>query len=160
MKTNAISKFYEQCHKFNEVAGKLDNLRIRDIHNQLVLIKEELDETFHDYQTEDAEGVLDGYTDLMTTVVGLGLILKELGFKVEDALLETASNNLSKFIEGADSARVNATIAMLKQQGFKVEAYYNQYHDLFVIKDDKNKIRKPVGFVSNSLIKFVPKELV
>ena len=60
----------------------------------------------------------------------------------------------------AAALTAGSTIAMLEQQGFKVEAHYNQDHDLFVIKDDKNKIRKPVGFVSNSLIKFVPKELV
>lgn len=160
MKTKVISEFYEQCYQFNQVAGKLDNVKIQDIYNQLLLIKEELDEAFHAYQTEDAEGILDAHCDLSVVVAGLGFILKELGFKVEDALLETSKNNLTKFIAGEDSEKVSATIAMLAEQGVEARMFYNKENDLIVIKDNNNKIRKPVGFVSNSLIKFVPKEFV
>ena len=159
MKTNAISKFYEECHKFNDVAGKLDGLTIRDVHSQLALIKEELDETFHDYQVEDYEGVLDGCSDLMVTVAGFCLILEKLGFDVDGALLETANNNLTKFIEGSDCDLVDKTIQHYKDQGIETEAVYNSDHDLFVIKDKNNKIRKPLGFVSNSLVQFLPEQV-
>lgn len=160
MKTNAISTFYEQCHKFNKIAGKLENLAIRDIHNQLLLIKEELNETFDDYQKSDYEGILDGYTDLAVTVAGLGFILKELGFKTEEALLATAENNLSKFLDGKETARANASVKALAEQGVTTNLSYNPQYNVFVIKDENNKIRKPVGFVSNNLSKFVPKEVV
>lgn len=159
MNTNTISKFYEQCHQFNEVAGKLDKLKVRDIHNQLLLIKEELDEAFHAYQTNDTEGVLDASVDVAVTAIGFCLILEKLGFNVDGALLETANNNLTKFIDGEDTGKVDATVQHYKEQGIKVYADYNSGHNLFVIKDMNNKIRKPVGFVSNSLVQFVPQQL-
>ena len=159
MKTNATSKFYEQCHQFNQVAGKLENLTMNDVYNQLVLIKEELDETFHDYQAKDFEGVLDGLCDLAVTVSGLAFILEKLGFDVSGALLETAKNNLTKFIDGEDTRKVDATVQHYKEQGVKVYADYSHEYNLFVIKDMNNKIRKPVGFVSNSLVQFVPQQL-
>ena len=159
MKTNTISKFYEQCHQFNEVAGKLDKVKVRDIHNQLILIKEELDEAFHAYKAKDFEGVLDGLCDLAVTVSGLAFILEKLGFDVNGALLETAKNNLTKFIDGEETRKVDATVQHYKEQGIKVYADYNSEHNLFVIKDMNNKIRKPVGFVSNSLVQFLPQQL-
>ena len=159
MNTNAISKFYEECHKFNDVAGKLDKVKVRDIHNQLLLIKEELDEAFHAYQTNDTEGVLDASGDVAVTAIGFCLILEKLGFNVDGALLETANNNLTKFIEGSDCDLVDKTIQHYKDQGIETEAVYNSDHDLFVIKDKNNKIRKPLGFVSNSLVQFLPEQV-
>ena len=159
MNTNAISKFYEQCHQFNEVAGKLDKVKVQDIHNQLLLIKEELDEAFHAYQTNDTEGVLDASVDVAVTAIGFCLILEKLGFNVDGALLETANNNLTKFIEGSDCDLVDKTIQHYKDQGIETEAVYNSDHDLFVIKDKNNKIRKPLGFVSNSLVQFLPEQV-
>lgn len=159
MKTNAISKFYEECYKFNDVAGKLDGLTIRDVHNQLVLLKEELDEGFEAYLAGDMEALLDAHVDVSVVSAGLGFILEKLGFDVDGALLETANNNLTKFIDGEDTCKVDATVQHYKEQGVKVYADYNSEHNLFVIKDMNNKIRKPVGFVSNSLVQFIPKEV-
>ena len=159
MNTNAISKFYEECHKFNDVAGKLDGLTIRDVHNQLVLLKEELDEGFEAYLAGDMEALLDSHVDVSVVSAGLGFILEKLGFDVDGALLETANNNLTKFIEGSDCDLVDKTIQHYKDQGVKTEAVYNSDHDLFVIKDKNNKIRKPLGFVSNSLVQFLPEQV-
>ena len=159
MKTNAISKFYEECHKFNDVAGKLDGLTIRDVHNQLVLLKEELDEGFEAYLAGDMEALLDAHVDVSVVSAGLGFILEKLGFNVDGALLETANNNLTKFIEGSDCDLVDKTIQHYKDQGIETEAVYNSDHDLFVIKDKNNKIRKPLGFVSNSLVQFLPEQV-
>ena len=156
---DAISKFYEECHKFNDAAGKLENLTMPDVYNQLVLIKEELDEAFHAYQVNDTEGVLDASVDVAVTAIGFCLILEKLGFDVDGALLETAKNNLTKFIDGGDTHKVDATVQHYKEQGVKVYAEYNHEYNLFVIKDMNNKIRKPVGFISNSLVQFVPQQL-
>ena len=125
MNANTISKFYKQCHQFNEVAGKLDKVKVRDIHNQLLLIKEELDEAFRAYQANDAEGVLDASVDVAVTAIGFCLILEKLGFNVDGALLETANNNLTKFIDGEDTHKVDATVQHYKEQGIKVYADYN-----------------------------------
>lgn len=153
--TNLV-KFDGLCFKFNQAAGKLQELSKKNIEEQLALIQEELNETIADLKAGDKVGVLDGYTDLMVTVFGLGEILKSLGFKTEESLVATADNNDTKFIPGNKLSIVDQTLKMYADQGVQCKAEYNQQYDVFVIKDMNNKVRKPVGFVSNDLSIYVP----
>lgn len=153
--TNLV-KFDSLCFKLNDIAGKLNNLTKKDIENQLKLIQEELTETVDDLAAGDKVGVLDGYTDLMVTVFGLGEMLKALGFKTEQSLIATAENNDTKFIPGNKVSVVDQTLKMYAEQGIECKAEYNAEYDCYVIKDSNGKIRKPVGFVSNDLSVYVP----
>lgn len=160
MTQNRMQEFYNLTYKFNEIAGKLDNVKLQDCYKQLQLVREELEETFHAYQVQDYEGLLDGAADLSVVVQGLVMMLDKLGFETQDALIATAENNLSKFLDGKETTRANASVKALSEQGVTTHLSYNPQYNVFVIKDENNKIRKPVGFVSNNLSKFVPKEVV
>ena len=160
MTQNRMQEFYNLTYKFNEIAGKLDNVTLHDCYKQLQLVQEELEETFHAYQVKDYEGLLDGAADLSVVVNGLVMMLDKLGFNVQDALIATAENNLSKFLDGKETTRANASVKALAEQGVTTYLSYNPQYNVFVLKDENNKIRKPVGFVSNSLIRFVAKEAV
>jgi hypothetical protein len=92
--------------------------------------------------------------DVLVTSLGLLQKLEALGFNTQKALYDTAANNLSKY-------PIQESIAVLTAQKFEadnvnVSVTYNSAYDLFVIKDDQDKVRKPINFVSNDLSSCIP----
>lgn len=148
--------FFSECHLFNTLANKVQVPTKKDLKEQLELIKEELNETIRDLEANDYVGVLDGYTDLMVTVAGLGSQLDAAGFATVEALSATSANNLTKFVEFHDDETILNTLELYADKNIPIVAERNLEHETIVFKDMQNKVRKPYGFVSNDLTEFVP----
>lgn len=156
MKENLQLEFMNLSYKLNKAAGKLNDVKVEDLQNQLKLIQEELNEGVDDLKLKDYIGVLDAYCDLKVTVEGLGMMLESLGFKTQEAAVATARNNDTKFIPVHAVTLVNNTLNKYTSEGIDCKPEYNEEFMCYVIKDQNNKIRKPIGFVSNDLSEFVP----
>jgi hypothetical protein len=154
---NKMQEFIIKCKLFNTIAGKDGKPSAVALHQQLMLIKEELNETIHDLETGDMVGVLDGYTDIAVTWAGFGQMLDALGMNIEDALIETADNNLTKFISIENDDEVINTIDLYADKGDIISVETYKPLKLYVFKDINNKVKKPKSFVSNDLSKFINK---
>jgi hypothetical protein len=149
--------FIQSCNLFNKLADKDNKATILDLKQQLALISEELNETIRDLDAKNYVGVLDGYTDIAVTWAGLGMMLDSQGFNTKDALLDTANNNLTKFVAKDDSEEIISTIGKYSQEGITAEL--NAEYGFYAFKDINNKVKKPFSFVSNDLTKHVPTNL-
>lgn len=138
---------------FNELSGGAKELTEEAVIGQYNLIKEEFNELTAAIQAKNTTEVLDGCIDILVTTYGLLQKLEALGCNVEEALIDTANNNLTKFPTSEEAVNVLATIAMYEDQEVKVKATYNEDHKRYVIRDTNGKVRKPFGYVSNDLSK-------
>ena len=153
-KDYTFDDFKIDVYAFNEIAGKDKEATHLDLCKQFSLIVEELKETSDGLNTNNPVEVLDGVVDVLVTGLGLLQKLEALGFNTQKALYKTAANNLSKYPN-------REHIAILTSQKFEagnvnISVTYNSDYDLFVIKDEQDKVRKPLNFVSNDLEDCVP----
>lgn len=155
----SLKDFAGECYLFNTLANKVHYPTKKDLKEQLELIREELAETIRDLDAGDYVGVLDGYTDLMVTVQGLGQQLEVAGFATLEALQATSRNNLTKFVKFSDDDAIINTLEMYGDKNIPITAERNLEYGTIVFKDMQNKVRKPYGFVSNDLTEFVPVNL-
>ena len=146
--------FKIDVYAFNEIAEKDKAATHLDLCKQFSLITEELKETADGLRDNNPVEVLDGVVDVLVTALGLLQKLEALGFNTQKALYKTADNNLSKY--PADEVDAICTAQMYEDSGTTVEMTYNSTYDLFVIKDDQDKVRKPINFVANDLEDCVP----
>ena len=153
-----FNDFQDDVYGFNEVAEKHEQASFKDLKKQLDLIKEELKEMDQGLQANDPEEVLDGVIDVLVTTLGFAQKLQSLGMDITKAMEITAKNNWSKF--PVSEAIAIETAEMYDRQGIDVEVKYSSDYDLFIIKDENDKIRKPSNFVSNDLKSCVPEELM
>lgn len=149
-----IADFMEDCDAFNEIANNHTKLKWKDLMNQLKLIREEVDELDDALNDNLPVSALDGVVDILVTTLGMLQKFQKMGCDTLSALEDTAGNNLSKYPTTEDIA-----IQTGQHYAFPVTIDYNSRYDLFVIKDEDGKVRKPVGFKPNDLSKYVPKEL-
>lgn len=138
---------------FNELSGGAKELSEEAVVSQYDLIKEEFNELTAAMQAKDTEEVLDGCIDILVTTYGLLQKLEALGCNVEQAMIDTANNNASKFPYADQGPNVLATVAMYAEQGIKVQGTFNDEYQRYVIRDTNGKVRKPLGYVSNDLSK-------
>ena len=157
--TYNISDFQLDCYAFNEIAGKHDLTTLKDIDFQYKLIYEETKEIKEKgIDKNNAKEVVDGVVDVLVTALGLAQKLEHLGVDMNKAMRDTAYNNLTKF----PSKELTAiqTAQMYEADGIQVEVQYNSLYDLFVIKNLKDKVMKPIGFESNDLSNCIPADLL
>ena len=150
--------FAEDCFAFNEIADK-DTVRTKqDLRNQLNLIKEELNETIAALEKDDYVDVADGFCDIMVTTLGLGQQLSNLKVDIYGAMQSTAINNHSKFVYYDDDSdfTIKKSLEKYRSDGITILVEFNTDYNSFILKDINNKIRKPYGFISNNLDRFVP----
>lgn len=141
---------------FNLTAGTANKLEKGDINAQLMLIQEEVQEIAEALRKGDDVELLDGAIDSLFVVLGLIQKLKMKGFVTYEAMQKVAQNNLSKF--PTDPKVVMATIEHYRKQGIKCHHEYIEEYKRYVIRDENNKVRKPVGYESVDLSDCVPKE--
>jgi len=157
--TYNISDFQLDCYAFNEIAGKHDLTTLKDIDFQYKLIYEETKEIKEKgIDKNNVKEVVDGVVDVLVTALGLAQKLEHLGVDMNKAMRDTAYNNLTKF----PSKELTAiqTAQMYEADGVQVEVQYNSLYDLFVIKNLKDKVMKPIGFESNDLSNCIPADLL
>lgn len=151
-------EFYEDVCTFNRIAGKDFSTSKEDLLRQVLLIQEELNETRHAIEQDNPVEILDGAIDVAVTLFGLMQQLENSGYDVDVASLVTANNNLLKFVASKELAEQTAEHLRAKEKGmtFRVEEYESASGKLYVIKDQFDKVRKPIGYVKNNLAAFVP----
>jgi len=149
--------FFYDCYSFNTIAGKDKDAKLSDLKKQYELINEELKETYEALQQNNPKEVLDGVIDVMVTAIGFIQKLESLGINVQEAMGKTALNNLSKY--PITEAVAIESAEMYDKQGIDVQVTYNSEYDVFVIKDENDKVRKPSNFVSNDLSPYIPESL-
>jgi spore coat polysaccharide biosynthesis protein SpsF (cytidylyltransferase family) len=154
-----ILEFQMDCYSFNDIAGKDTQCSLKDIEFQYNLILEETKEIKEkgiDYN--NAKEVVDGVVDVMVTALGLMQKLEALGVDMNKAMRDTAYNNLTKY--PSDERTAIETAQKYEQEGTQVTVEYNSDYELFVIKNMKDKIMKPIGFESNDLSDCIPADLL
>jgi hypothetical protein len=154
-----ISDFQMDCNAFNEIAGKHKLTTLNDIEFQYNLILEETKEIKEKgIDKNNAKEVVDGVVDVLVTALGLAQKLEYLGVDMNKAMRDTAYNNLTKY----PSKELTAiqTAQMYEQDGVQVVVEYNSEYELFVIKNLKDKVMKPIGFESNDLSNCIPADLL
>lgn len=155
-----ISDFQMDCYAFNEVANKHNLCTLKDIEFQYNLILEETKEIKEKgIDCNNAKEVVDGVVDLLVTALGLAQKLEYLGVDMNKAMRDTAYNNLTKY--PSDERTAIETAIKYEQEGrIAVKVEYNSEYELFVIKDTKDKVLKPIGFESNDLSNCIPEDLL
>ena len=162
---SAILDSYNKTKQFNQIAGNIDK---GDIHLQLKLAFEELIETMSAFgmiddiedkgdsvyiswrdksKSVDLGELLDGAVDVKVINDGLLQILESKGFNIAKALQKVGDNNLSKYPKTEPDMN-------LYPVGWTKE--YKPKHDVWVIKDENGKIRKPLDFVPVDLSDCIP----
>lgn len=154
-----ISDFQMDCYAFNEIAGKDKLGTLKDIEFQYNLILEETKEIKEKgIDKNNAKEVLDGVVDVMVTALGLLQKLEVLGMDTNKAMRDTAYNNLTKY--PSKELVAIQTAQMYEEDGVQVNVEYNSEYELFVIKNLKDKVMKPIGFESNDLSNCIPTDLL
>ena len=154
-----ISEFQMDCYAFNDIAGKDSQCSLKDIEFQYNLILEETKEIKEKgIDKNNAKEVVDGVIDVLVTALGLAQKLEHLGVDMNKAMRDTAYNNLTKY--PSDERTAIETAQKYEEEGTQVTVEYNSDFELFVIKNLKDKVMKPVGFESNDLSNCIPEDLL
>lgn len=132
-----VQEAFNSIYKFNDIAGKFNNVKPEDIDLQLSLQFEELTESITAFEEENVNELLDGAIDTFVIASGMLQLLQAAGFKVDEALNKVVENNLSKYPAKFDVKDLPV--------GWNVD--YNNDYKVFVIKDGNGKIRKPPYFI-------------
>jgi len=140
--------------KFNDISGSSRKVSDIDLKNQIELMKEEVKETNDAFEVDDIVGVLDGCIDTLYVTLGLLQKLKNLGVDTEGAMKQVAEDNLSKFPSSLQEAI--ESVAEYLDKDIYVNLEQNKEHQVYVLKDQNDKVRKPKGFVGTELSKYVP----
>jgi len=149
---------YEDVCTFNRLAGKDTATTKEDLLRQVRLIQEELDETRTAIEQDNPVEILDGAVDVAVTLFGLMQQLENSGYDVDGASAVTADNNLSKFVYSSDFAdkTLEYLIELEPYMQFRIEEHQDGFNRVYVIKDQFDKVRKPLSYVKNNLSEFVP----
>ena len=153
-----IQDFQIDQDAFNEISGQAFKTTKQDIENQLKLIYEEVGETREAIRDNDVVGTLDGLVDTLYVTLGALQKLSNLGVDVNGAMRQVAEDNLKKFAD--EEMIANNSMDSYFEKGIKVRTEYNSKYRVFVIKDESDKVRKPLDFVSTDLSNYVPNGLV
>lgn len=150
-------RFIQDVYAFNELSGQASKLDKSAIYNQLKLIAEETDELHEAVETNNAVEALDACIDIMYVLAGMMQKLEAMGMDVVGAMQQVANDNLTKFPGSKEVAEL--TQDMYNKQGIETTVTYSDKFNRWVIKDTNAKVRKPIGFTSTDLTKYVPKKL-
>lgn len=149
-----VLNLQQDADKFNDISGSARKVTDIDLKNQIELMKEEVKETNDDFEVGNIVGVLDGCIDTLYVTLGLLQKLKNLGIDTEGAMKQVAQDNLSKFTSSFEAA-IDSVI-IYKFLNVELQMEENKEHQVYVLKDQNDKVRKPKGFVGTDLSKYVP----
>lgn len=141
---------------FNEIGQTLEGKTEKEAFiQQYRVIKEEVEELYNAVADEDKLETLDAVCDILVTTTRFIAMAQHFGYDVLGAWEVVCDNNLSKYTASETIAAYS--VAAYKEVGEDVKMSYNEEHGVYVLKDAKGKIRKPLGFKPVELLKFLPK---
>lgn len=150
-----ISKAVESIFTFNDIAGILCG---NDLKHNVDMIKEEAEEVQEAYDLKMGDedraydsNLLKESCDLFIVILGMLMKMKQLGYDVEEALLEVTANNLTKYPLDFSSD----DYAWVKLNNYST--YYDEKHKRHIIKNHTGKIMKPLGYKKADVFNFIPK---
>jgi hypothetical protein len=149
----SILDFQNDADLFNDISGSASACTKKDIGNQIALMQEEVQETYDAYVKGDLVETLDGCIDTLYVTLGLLQKLNNLGIDTEGAMQQVALDNLQKFPISEMVAK--KTVKMYSEKGIEVISKYDVLHDVYVIKDMNDKVKKPLGFMPTNLSQYV-----
>lgn len=153
-----LDDFANDVDQFNSISGQYIITDKQAIENQIKLVEEETKEVREAFDAGDYLELTKETIDLLYVSIGLLSKLEVLGVDVGDAMKAVAKNNLSKFPSNEEIA--NKTLADFTSKGVKCNISYDEDYDVFVIKDENQKVRKPVDYKKADISKFVPSSFI
>lgn len=150
-----IKERYNEVQLFNDIAGNLSNVTHSSLVAQAKVVREEALELVEAVDEQDATNILKETTDCLVVIFGFMQMLEEQGYDVVGAWKQVNANNLSKFTPSYD-------IAIASQECFRsvevaVDIERNDDYNVYVLKDEQGKIRKPNGYTKPCVAMFTPK---
>jgi NTP pyrophosphatase (non-canonical NTP hydrolase) len=152
----SLTEFKRKISLFNEISGKSGVPSDEDIRNQVRLITEEAKEIKDALEQGEPEiNLLQEALDVLVVTFGLIEQLKSKGYDVDKAMGKVVDCNLSKFTQ--DRTEAWKSMDSYHDSGTNVTVDYYEEHNVYVIKDENNKIRKPLNFKKVNLEDCKPK---
>lgn len=152
-----LDEMYKAVKDFNTIAGST-NTDYKSFKNQVALIYEEgVKEAEEALRDGSVVKMLDSVVDALYVVMGNLQRLELMGCDIQGAIKQVCTDNISKF--PSDEEIAAKTVLHYNKQNINASWEYNEDYRRYVIKDENKKVRKPVGFTSTDLSKYVPEEL-
>lgn len=168
---NKMSELYTLTKKFNTISGSINELSEKAFIEQYTYVREEFREmvdTFGDddlgcarlsLETRMLEPLLDDCLDVVITVFGMLQKLEALGVDINQAAVDTAHNNLSKY--PSSPAIAHETVERKRLEGIETRAVFNEAENCFAIRNvATGKIVKCIGYTPNNLRKYITQEVI
>lgn len=159
-----MNDFYEYTAAFNTLKGFTNEVEYtpelvaKMVHEQILRIQEEVDETLEAHEARDGVELLDGAVDIAVCSMGLLQILQLMGVDVLGACGEVATNNLMKYTE--DKEEAETTAKHYTDKGEDCEAFVAAEDEDGVLygvrRIEDGKLMKPVDHPRVDLLKFFP----
>lgn len=150
-----LNQLYENVKLFNNLAG--DNLTKQGFINQQKVLLEEVKEIDEGIENNDIVEILDGVVDTLYVALGQLYKLEQLGCDVKGAIKRVGEDNISKFPSSEEIAA--ASVSFYNSKNVNVHWTHNEDYSRYVLKDENNKVRKPVNFIPTDLTQYVPENL-
>lgn len=152
-----ITRCIELGDAFNNIGQTLENKTEKEAFiQQYKIIAEEVKELYDAVADEDKTETLDAICDALVTTARLIAMAQHFGYDVLGAWEAVCDNNLEKYTTSETIAAYS--VGAYKEAGEDVTATHNEEYGVYVLKDSRGKIRKPIGFRPVNLEAFLPKE--
>lgn len=150
-----MQELYDLTKRFNDISGANKELSLKAMREQFLYIDEEVNEIKEALDNKDLVELLDGCIDTVITVYGMLQKLENLGVDINQAAIDTAMNNLSKY--PTSPAIAHRTVEKVKiEKGIDAVVTLNEEHGVYVIRNKyTGKVCKPLDFVSNDLNSYI-----
>lgn len=153
-----INDCIDQVVIFNEIAGNLDNITHESLIAQAKVVAEEGNELLEAVAEGNPNEILKEAIDVLVTIHGFVKMLEEQGYDIVGAWSEVNTNNLSKF--PTDEKVACDTVDKFSDEGIFCTVEENKDYNVFVIKDENSKVRKPFGYKKCSVASYTPKGIL
>lgn len=152
----AIAELAADSCAFNDISGASKEITQQAFLEQLDYLVEEVREIQEGIETKNKVEILDGIVDTLVVTFGMLQKLKNTyDCNIVEACNRIGINNLSKY--PVDQDTVHQTQDMYDAKGVDTYWTFNDEYQVFVIRDkEKNKVKKPYGFVPVDLTDCFP----
>lgn len=125
------------------------------VRNQALRVIEEAQEIIDGCDNRSLDEILDGVVDTQVTALPLIGMLESVNFKVTDAMISIADNNLTKVttdfnVAQATGCKLGESYCYIDSVVYNGETYYS------VKRKVDNKYLKPIGYESPNLKEYLP----
>lgn len=143
---------------FNEIAGNFNLVTQESLVAQANVVEEEGRELLEAALEGNPNEILKECIDCLVVVHGMAQMLQEQGYDVLGAWNAVNKNNLSKF--PLTEKEACESVDALSDQGVFCTIETNDHYQVYVIKDENGKVRKPLNYKKCSVAAYTPKGIM